>query len=80
MEMIEYCQCVVKLISSSNFVGEWLVDYLLFDFIEDQMMKVGFFFYVLVQWDEVEYSIFKLFGEQSKDIKFLVYLLQCLYN
>ncbi len=41
MEMTEYRQCVAKPISSSNPVGERLVDHPLFDFIEDQMMKVG---------------------------------------
>ncbi len=41
MEMTEYRRCVAKPISSSNPVGERLVDHPQFDFIEDQMMKVG---------------------------------------
>ncbi|GIB43120.1 hypothetical protein VCSRO92_1958 [Vibrio cholerae] len=80
MEMTEYRQCVAKPISSSNPVGERLVDHPLFDFIEDQMMKVGSLSHASVQWDEVEHSTLKLLGEQSKDIKLLVYLLQCLHN
>lgn len=72
MEMTEYRQCVAKPISSSNPVGERLVDHPLFDFIEDQMMKVGSLSHASVQWDEVEHSTLKLLGEQSKDIKLLV--------
>lgn len=50
MEMTEYRQCVAKPISSSNPVGERLVDHPLFDFIEDQMMKVGSLSHASVQW------------------------------
>ncbi|EEY99949.1 uncharacterized protein ImpA [Vibrio sp. RC586] len=80
MEIIEYRHCIAKPISSSNPIGERLVDHPLFDFIEDQMMKVGSLSHATVQWDEVEISTLKLLGEQSKDIKLLVYLLQCLHN
>ncbi|HHI5410044.1 type VI secretion system protein TssA [Vibrio metoecus] len=80
MEMTEYRQCIAKPISGSSPVGERLVDHPLFDFIEDQMMKVGSLSHASVQWDEVEHSTLKLLGEQSKDIKLLVYLLQCLHN
>ncbi|ENM5935737.1 type VI secretion system protein TssA [Vibrio mimicus] len=80
MEITEYRQCIAKPISSSHPVGERLVDHPLFDFIEDQMMKVGSLSHASVQWDEVEHSTLKLLGEQTKDIKLLVYLLQCLHN
>ncbi len=80
MEITEYRQCIAKPISGSSSVGERLVDHPLFDFIEDQMMKVGSLSHASVQWDEVEHSTLKLLGEQSKDIKLLVYLLQCLHN
>lgn len=80
MEITEYRQCIAKPISGSSPVGERLVDHPLFDFIEDQMMKVGSLSHASVQWDEVEHSTLKLLGEQSKDIKLLVYLLQCLHN
>nr|WP_158163087.1 type VI secretion system protein TssA [Vibrio mimicus] len=80
MEITEYRQCIAKPISSSHPVGERLVDHPLFDFVEDQMMKVGSLSHASVQWDEVEHSTLKLLGEQTKDIKLLVYLLQCLHN
>ncbi|ENM5824929.1 type VI secretion system protein TssA [Vibrio metoecus] len=80
MEITEYRQCIAKPISGNSPVGERLVDHPLFDFIEDQMMKVGSLSHASVQWDEVEHSTLKLLGEQSKDIKLLVYLLQCLHN
>ncbi|ENM5760060.1 type VI secretion system protein TssA [Vibrio mimicus] len=80
MEITEYRQCIAKPISNSHPVGERLVDHPLFDFIEDQMMKVGSLSHASVQWDEVEHSTLKLLGEQTKDIKLLVYLLQCLHN
>ncbi|MCX9564619.1 type VI secretion system ImpA family N-terminal domain-containing protein, partial [Vibrio cholerae] len=80
MEITEYRQCIAKPISNSQPVGERLVDHPLFDFIEDQMMKVGSLSHASVQWDEVEHSTLKLLGEQTKDIKLLVYLLQCLHN
>ncbi|TXY27895.1 type VI secretion system protein TssA [Vibrio mimicus] len=80
MEITEYRQCIAQPISSSHPVGERLVDHPLFDFVEDQMMKVGSLSHASVQWDEVEHSTLKLLGEQTKDIKLLVYLLQCLHN
>ncbi|WP_182033498.1 type VI secretion system protein TssA [Vibrio diabolicus] len=80
MEITEYRQCIAKPISNDSPVGERLVDHPLFDFVEDQMMKVGSLAHASVQWDEVEHSTLKLLGEQSKDIKLLVYLLQCLHN
>ncbi|EEY36386.1 type VI secretion system protein TssA [Vibrio mimicus] len=80
MEITEYRQCIAKPISSNHPVGERLVDHPLFDFVEDQMMKVGSLSHASVQWDEVEHSTLKLLGEQTKDIKLLVYLLQCLHN
>lgn len=80
MEITEYRQSIAKPISSESPVGERLVDHPLFDFVEDQMMKVGSLAHASVQWDEVEHSTITLLAEQSKDIKLLVYLLQCLHN
>ncbi|CAM3876570.1 hypothetical protein VA7868_00529 [Vibrio aerogenes CECT 7868] len=80
MELSEYRQCVASPISDENPVGERLLDDSLFDFVEDQMMKVGSLSHASVQWDEVEHSVLKLLKEKSKDIKLLVYLLQCLHH
>ncbi|MGD8172751.1 type VI secretion system protein TssA [Vibrio sp. TRT 21S02] len=80
MELAEYREHIVRPISSKTSVGERLIDDPLFDFIEDQMMKVGSLSHGSVQWDEVEHSIVKLFSEKTKDIKLLVHLLQCLHN
>ncbi|MFM2589328.1 type VI secretion system protein TssA [Vibrio sp. TBV020] len=80
MELIQYRNCIVEPVSDSSPVGERLLDEPLFDFIEDQMMKVGSLSHASVQWQEVEHSTLKLLQEKSKDIKLLVYLLQCLHQ
>ncbi|ANU39452.1 type VI secretion system protein TssA [Vibrio scophthalmi] len=80
MDITEYCHCVAKPISSESPVGQRLVDHPLFDFIEDQMMKVGSLSHSEVKWSEVEHSILKLLNEQTKDVKLLVYLLLCLHH
>ncbi|MCG6442042.1 type VI secretion system ImpA family N-terminal domain-containing protein, partial [Vibrio parahaemolyticus] len=80
MEINQYRQCISKPVTNDNPIGERLVDHPLFDFIEEQMMKVGSLSHATVQWEEVEHSTIKLLSEQSKDIKLLVYLLQCLHN
>ncbi|QXO15824.1 MULTISPECIES: type VI secretion system protein TssA [Vibrio] len=80
MELTEYRQSVAQPIKGESRVGERLIDDPLFDFVEDQMMKVGSLSHGSVQWDEVEHSVVKLLGEKTKDIKLLVYLLQCLHN
>ncbi|QMV16189.1 type VI secretion system protein TssA [Vibrio spartinae] len=80
MELSEYRPCITTPIEGENPVGERLIDDSLFDFVEDQMMKVGSLSHASVQWDEVEHSVLKLLKEKSKDIKLLVYLLQCLHH
>ncbi|MDW6004912.1 type VI secretion system protein TssA [Vibrio mangrovi] len=80
MELSEYRPCITTPIEGENPVGERLIDEPLFDFVEDQMMKVGSLSHASVQWDEVEHSVLKLLKEKSKDIKLLVYLLQCLHH
>ncbi|SIO32226.1 type VI secretion system protein TssA [Salinivibrio sp. ES.052] len=80
MELKEYKRCISQPVSENSAVGERLVDDPLFDFVEDQMMKVGSLSHADVQWDEVEHSVVTLLAEKSKDIKLLTYLLQCLHN
>ncbi|WBA16794.1 type VI secretion system protein TssA [Salinivibrio proteolyticus] len=80
MELKEYKRCIAQPIDAANPVGERLVDDPLFDFVEDQMMKVGSLSHGDVQWDEVEHSVLKLLSEKTKDIKLLAYLLQCLHH
>lgn len=80
MELIDYRRCITQPIERGNPVGERLIDDPLFDFVEDQMMKVGSLAHSSVQWDEVEHSTLKLLSEKSKDLKLLIYLLQCLHN
>jgi type VI secretion system protein ImpL len=41
MELSEYRPCITTPIERENPVGERLIDDSLFDFVEDQMMKVG---------------------------------------
>ena len=80
MELTQYRTSIVKPIAGESPVGERLLDEPLFDFVEDQMMKVGSLSHASVQWQEVEHSAITLLNEKSKDIKLLVYLLQCLHN
>jgi type VI secretion system protein VasJ len=80
MELTQYRTCIVSPICDASPVGERLLDEPLFDFIEDQMMKVGSLSHASVQWQEVEHSTLQLLKEKSKDIKLLVYLLQCLHQ
>lgn len=80
MELTQYRTSIVRPITSDSPVGERLLDEPLFDFVEDQMMKVGSLSHASVQWQEVEHGAITLLGEKSKDIKLLVYLLQCLHN
>ncbi|GAB2655957.1 type VI secretion system protein TssA [Vibrio panuliri] len=80
MELTQYRASIVRPISNDSPVGERLLDEPLFDFIEDQMMKVGSLSHASVQWQEVEHSAITLLNEKSKDVKLLVYLLQCLHH
>lgn len=80
MEFSEYRRFVKTPIPGDSVVGERLIDDPLYDFIEEQMMKVGSLSHATVQWHEVEHSIIKLLTDKTKDIKLLVYLLQCLHN
>jgi type VI secretion system protein VasJ len=80
MELAEYRQCITTPIPGDSPVGGRLIDDSLFDFVEDQMMKVGSLSHSSVQWDEVEHRVLTLIRDKSKDIKLLVYLLQCLHN
>ncbi|MGF1908683.1 type VI secretion system protein TssA [Vibrio kasasachensis] len=80
MKLNNYCRYVTQPIQADNPVGKRLVDEPLYDFIEDQMMKVGSLSHTSVQWEKVEQSTLKLLGEKSKDLKLLIYLLQCLHN
>jgi type VI secretion system protein VasJ len=80
MELSEYRRCITAPIVGDSPVGERLLDDSLYEFVEDQMMKVGSLSYDSVQWDEVEHSVLKLLSEKTKDLKLVVYLLQCLHN
>lgn len=80
MDITKYRASIVRPINTESPVGERLLDDPLFDFIEDQMMKVGSLSHTSVQWQEVEHSAVTLLNEKSKDIKLLVCLLQCLHH
>jgi type VI secretion system protein VasJ len=80
MDIATYRNAVKTPIEGDSAVGCRLIDDSLFDFVEDQMMKVGSLAHSSVQWDEVERSTLKLLKEKSKDLKLVIYLLQCLHN
>ncbi|WP_194437812.1 type VI secretion system protein TssA [Vibrio fluminensis] len=79
MGMTQYPQCIAKPISTEQPVGIKLEDDPQFDFIEDQMMKVGSLSHGSIEWEKVEQECIKLLSTQSKDIRLLGYLLQCLH-
>ncbi|EIA1343547.1 type VI secretion system protein TssA [Vibrio parahaemolyticus] len=80
MELDKYRQYVAEPISPDNPVGERLIDDPLFEFVQEQMMKVGSLSHASVKWDEVERSTVQLLREKTKDIKLLAFLLQCLHH
>ncbi|WP_434998724.1 type VI secretion system protein TssA [Vibrio scophthalmi] len=80
MEIADYRQSISQPIKGDSPVGERLSDDPLFDFVEDQMMKVGSLSHASVQWPEVEQTTVMLLSEKSKDLKLLLILLQCLHN
>ncbi|WP_406734504.1 type VI secretion system protein TssA [Vibrio scophthalmi] len=80
MEIADYRQSISQPIKGDSPVGERLSDDPLFDFVEDQMMKVGSLSHASVQWPEVEQTTVILLSEKSKDLKLLLILLQCLHN
>ena len=80
MNITEYRQTIITPISKESHVGERLYDDPLYEFIDDQMMKVGSLSHASVQWSEVEKSILQIFKEKTKDIKLLIHLIQCLHH
>lgn len=80
MDLAHIRKCVVLPVSKQSPVGERLVDDSELEFVEDQLMKVGSLSHSTVKWDEVEHSVLNLLRNKSKDIRLLVYLLQCLHN
>ncbi|MCE0559227.1 type VI secretion system protein TssA [Motilimonas sp. E26] len=73
-----YLTKLVAPVSEAAPVGERLVDDPVFEFIEDQMMKVGSLAHASIQWQQVETSTVELLHKKTKDIKLLVVLMQCL--
>lgn len=80
MELDKYRQLIAQPISAQAPAGQRLVDDPLFEFVEEQMMKVGSLSHGSIQWEEVEHSVVQLLAEKTKDIKLLAILLQCLHH
>lgn len=80
MNVKEFRTKLAAPISAESAVGQRLRDDPLLDFVESQMMKVGSLSHSEVKWQEVEQSALKLLAEQSKDLKILAILLQCLQH
>lgn len=76
--MQDYVAAIAKPISDNSAVGERLLDDAKYEFIEEQLMKVGSLAHETVQWPQVESSAVELLSTRSKDIKLLSFLLQCL--
>lgn len=67
-------------ISVDQPVGENAVHDPLYEFVDDQMMKVGSLSHGSVQWDKAEKSLIELLSKKTKDLKLLTYFFQCLHN
>lgn len=67
-------------ISVDQPVGDSATNDALYEFVEDQMMKVGSLSHGSVQWDKAEQALVKLLSEKTKDLKLLTYLFQCFHN
>ncbi len=80
MNIQDYRNIIISPISSESCVGERLLDDPLYDYIDEQMMKVGSLSHSSIHWSEVENSILTLFREKTKDIKLLISLVQCLHH
>jgi len=80
MDIASVQKAIKAPITESKPVGEHLTQDETYDFIEDQMMKVGSLSHGSVKWIEVENSLIKLLSIKTKDIKLLTYLLQCVHH
>ena len=67
-------------ISLEHPVGENAVHDPLYEFVDDQMMKVGSLSHGSVQWGKAEESLIELLSKKTKDLKLLTYFFQCLHN
>lgn len=67
-------------ISEDSPVGLSVADDPSYDFIEEQMMKVGSLSHGTVEWKKAEDAAIKLLSENSKDLKVLIALLQCFHH
>ncbi len=78
-EQLDYRHKIKVAISQESPTGEKLNEDPVFDFVEQQMMKVGSLAHGEVKWREVETSTLQLLSTKSKDIRLLVFLMQCLH-
>ena len=67
-------------ISADQPVGESAIHDPLYEFVDDQMMKVGSLSHGSVQWKKAEESLIELLSKKTKDLKLLTYFFQCLHN
>ncbi|MFT5236358.1 MAG: type VI secretion system protein VasJ [Shewanella sp.] len=74
----QYIKKIAEPIDAANPVGERLFDDVMFDFVESQLMKVGSLSHADVQWGEVETAVVTLLETRTKDLKLVIYLMQCL--
>lgn len=80
MDLSQYRESLSAPVSSDSSVGSKLVDDVEFEYVEDQMMKVGSLAHDTIEWTDVEQKTISLLKNKSKDIKLLTYLTQCLYH
>ncbi len=69
---------IIQPISEKNALGKALKEDPRLDFIDEEMMKVGSLSHGSIEWGKVEELAVELLQTQTKDIKLLSNLLQCL--
>jgi type VI secretion system protein VasJ len=76
--MMNIVDKIAEPISKQQPVGEKLSDNALVNFIDDEMMKVSSLAHGSIAWEKVEAAAIELLTTQTKDIKILTSLMQCL--
>ncbi|MEJ2073858.1 MAG: type VI secretion system protein TssA, partial [Reinekea sp.] len=80
MDIQAFRQPLQQPISQDSPAGSPVESNATLEFIENQMIKVGSLAHGEVDWDKTEQKVIHILCTQSKDIKLLSHLLQCLQN
>lgn len=80
MDISDFRHKVTTAISDESPAGIKLEDDAEFDFIEQEMMKLGTLNHTDIKWDDVQKQCLNILASKSKDIRVLGFLQLCLQN